>query len=57
MDLIIFVLIFLAILCKPIRKTIGLLMVIFGILGIMTIIGFIPGVILIILGGIFLFSG
>jgi len=44
-----------ALLIKPIRKTIGLLLVILGGIACMTVIGLILGIPIIIIGGILLF--
>jgi hypothetical protein len=52
---IVVVLIILALAIKPIRKAIGLLLVILGGLACMTVIGAIIGIPMIIVGGIFLF--
>jgi len=46
----------LAILCKPVRKAVGLVLVISGIISCFSIIFLVPGLISIFLGGIFLFS-
>ena len=45
-----------ALLFKPLRKTMGLLLVILGGIACFTIIGLVLGVPMIIIGGIFLFS-
>jgi len=53
--LIVIILIVLALSIKPLRKTIGLLIVILGVLASMTVIGLIFGIPMIIIGGLFLF--
>lgn len=40
---------------KPMRKTIGLLLVILGALACMTVVGVVIGIPMIIIGGLFLF--
>lgn len=40
---------------KPMRKTIGLLLVILGVLACMTVVGAVVGIPMIIIGGLFLF--
>ena len=47
--------IIIAICCKPIRKAMGLLLIILGVMACLTVIGIIAGVPLIIVGGVFLF--
>jgi len=47
---------FLAIVVKPIRKAVGLLLIIVGIFECLTVIGLLIGVVSIFIGGIFLFS-
>ncbi len=47
---------FIAIFCKPIRKAIGLLLVILGIFECLSGIGMIIGIPSIVIGGIFLFA-
>lgn len=54
-SLVIVALIILALVVKPIRKTIGLLMVILGGIACFTIVGVVIGIPLIIIGGLFLF--
>jgi hypothetical protein len=49
------ILIVAALAIKPIRKTIGLLLVILGGLACITVIGLIVGIPMIIVGGLFLF--
>jgi hypothetical protein len=49
------VLILLAILVKPLRKAIGLLMVILGVLACLSVVGIIVGIPMILVGGIMLF--
>ncbi len=53
--LVVIILIVAALYFKPIRKTVGLLLVILGGLACITIIGLILGIPMIIIGGIFLF--
>jgi hypothetical protein len=45
----------LAIAVKPLRKTIGLLMVVLGGIACLTVIGLIVGIPMIVVGGVFLF--
>ena len=47
-------LIVLAMVIKPVRKAIGLLFVILGVLGCLTLIGLLPGIVAIVIGGIML---
>lgn len=53
--LVVFGLIVVALSFKPLRKTIGLLLVILGSLASMTVIGLVIGIPMIIVGGLFLF--
>ena len=53
--LIFFVLVIAALSFKPIRKTIGLLLVVLGGLASMTVIGLVIGIPMIVVGGLFLF--
>jgi len=49
-------LVILAIAVRPVRKAVGLLLIILGIFGCFTIIGLLFGIVSIFIGGIFLFS-
>ena len=53
--LVVIILVSAALYFKPIRKTIGLLLVILGFLACMTVIGLVLGIPMIIIGGLFLF--
>jgi hypothetical protein len=53
--LVVIILIVTALSFKPMRKTIGLLLVILGALVCLTVIGLIVGIPMIIVGGLFLF--
>ena len=53
--LLVLVLIFIALYFKPLRKTLGLLLIILGAIACFTIIGLVIGVPMIIVGGLFLF--
>lgn len=44
-----------ALMVKPLRKTMGLLFIIFGVIGLFSLIGFLPGVIAIFIGGFLMF--